>query len=247
MAFSYWHNPYDATRRLRTAAIAMVNGRRTTKGLPLELVSDSSVDRVYEQLRTMTIDYEIKPGERLNEGELARSLGVSRTPLREALNRLNIEGLLRFVPGKGFFCRDLDVKEVFSLYELRHAIEVAALRLSIVRAKNEDIDVLLAFLDATGPEPADRTTDELVELDEKFHERLMKMSGNDEMVRVLRNVNARIRLVRWIDMNRADRKVTQSEHRALLMALKARDEITCVELLEKHITRRLDQITSALR
>jgi DNA-binding GntR family transcriptional regulator len=210
-------------------------------------VSDSIVDRVYDQLRTMTIGYEIKPGERLNEGELARSLGVSRTPLREALNRLNTEGLLRFVPGKGFFCRDLDVQEIFSLYEFRLAIEVAAVRLSIQRAKDEDIDALLAFLDATGPDPADRTTDELVELDENFHEKLIVMSGNDEMLRVLRNVNARIHFVRWIDMDRADRKVTQHEHRAVLLALKARDEAACVAVLEKHITRRVEQITSALR
>src|SRR5438874_4932491 len=105
----------------------------------VELVSDSIVDRVYEQLKAMAVSYEFKPGERLNEGELARSLGVSRTPLREALNRHNTESLLRFVPGKGFFCRDLDVHEIFSLYEVRKAIEVAAIRLAIQRAKDEDI------------------------------------------------------------------------------------------------------------
>ena len=71
----------------------------------VELASDSIVDRVYEQLKAMAVSYEFKPGERLNEGELAKRLGVSRTPLREALNRLNTEGFLRFTPGKGFFCR----------------------------------------------------------------------------------------------------------------------------------------------
>src|SRR6201987_1623649 len=69
--------------------------------------SDSVVDRVYEQLKAMSVSFELKPGERLNEGEPAKRLGVSRTPLREALNRLNSEGFLRFPPGKGFFCREL--------------------------------------------------------------------------------------------------------------------------------------------
>jgi DNA-binding FadR family transcriptional regulator len=55
----------------------------------------------------MSVSFELKPGERLNEGEPAKRLGVSRTPLREALNRLNTEGFLRFTPGKGFFCREL--------------------------------------------------------------------------------------------------------------------------------------------
>ena len=209
--------------------------------------SDSVVDRVYEQLKAMTVHYAFKPGERLNEGEIAKQLGVSRTPLREALNRLNTEGFLRFAPGRGFFCRELDAHEIFNLYELRKAIEVAAVRLAVQRASNADIDALLAFLDETGPERGSRTVDDLVALDESFHERVMAMSGNTEMLRVLRNVNARIRFVRWIDMDRASRPHTQAEHRSVAMALKARDEVACISVLEKHIDRRLDQITAAIK
>ncbi|MCD0504506.1 GntR family transcriptional regulator [Bordetella petrii] len=208
---------------------------------------DSTVDRVYNQLRSMAIGYEFKPGEKLNEVALAKRLEVSRTPLREALNRLGIEGLLRFQPGKGFFCRDLDVHEIFHLYELRKVVEIAGARLSIVRAQEDDIRKLLDFLDATGPEPGDRSVAELVDLDETFHEGLLAMSGNSEMMRVLQNVNARIRFVRWIDMRLGDRRSTQLEHRQILQALLARDEAACAALLEKHIDRRLDQITSAIR
>jgi DNA-binding GntR family transcriptional regulator len=213
----------------------------------VETNSDSVVDRVYEQLKAMSVSYEFKPGERLNEGELAKRLGVSRTPLREALNRLNTEGFLRFTPGRGFFCRELDAREIFDLYELRKAIEVASVRLALKRAKDEDIDSLLAFLDATGPDPGERSSVELVALDETFHERLMAMSDNAEMLRVLRNVNARIRFVRWIDMDRINRTTTQAEHRAVVQALKARDEATCTSVLEKHIDRRLDTITAAIK
>lgn len=213
----------------------------------MEISSDSVVDRVYEQLKAMAVSYEFKPGERLNEGDIAKRLGVSRTPLREALNRLKTEGLLRFAPGKGFFCRELDAQEVFDLYELRKALEVSAARLAIGRAKDADIDALIAFLDRTGPDPGERSAVELVELDEAFHEGLMAMSGNAEMLRVLRNVNARIRFVRWIDMDRGNRANTQVEHRGVLDGLKARDEAACVSILEKHIDRRLDQITSAIK
>src|SRR5690606_13229721 len=189
-------------------------------GDPVSAASDSTVDRVYNQLRSMAIGYEFKPGEKLNEVALAKRLEVSRTPLREALNRLGIEGLLRFQPGKGFFCRDLDVHEIFNLYELRNA---------------------------TGPEPGDRSVAELVDLDESFHETLLALSGNTEMLRVLRNINARIRFVRWIDMRLGDRRNSQLEHRRIVEALLARDEAACVGLLEKHIERRLDQVTSAIR
>ncbi|WP_313621584.1 GntR family transcriptional regulator [Achromobacter sp.] len=213
----------------------------------MSAVSDSIVEKVYLRIRDMAIDFDFKPGERLNEVALAKELGVSRTPLREALNRLSIEGLLRFLPGKGFFCRDLDVQEIFALYELRKSLEVAALRLAIQRAADTDIADALAFLDTTGPEAGERTVAELVELDEAFHERLVAMSGNAEMLRVLKNVNARIRFVRWIDMNRGDRPASQREHHRLLEALQARNEADCVAILEQHIDRRMDQITSAIR
>lgn len=213
----------------------------------MEASSESTVDRIYDQLKVMTVGYELRPGERLNEGDIAKRLGVSRTPLREALNRLNIEGFLRFAPGRGFFCRDLDAIEIFDLYELRKSLEIASVRFAIKRAKDEQIHSLLSFLEATGPDPGERTAVELVELDEIFHCRLMEMSRNAEMMRVLRNVNERIRFVRWIDMDRINRTRTQAEHRKILLALKARDEATCVTVMEKHIDRRLDQITSAIK
>lgn len=209
--------------------------------------TDSIVEVVYEKLKRMSVRYEFKPGERLNEGIVAKALGVSRTPLREALTRLFAEGLLLFVPGKGFFCRNLDVNEVFSLYEMRKVIEVEALRISLERAKDADIEALLAFLDSTGPEPGDRTVDELVHLDETFHERLMAMSGNAEMLRVLQNINARLRFVRWIDMEQCDRSASQTTHRDILLGLKARDADACVPMLAQHINRRLDQISAALK
>jgi len=208
---------------------------------------DSIVDRAYEAVRDMAMAYRIKPGERLNEGQLAAQLHISRTPLREALHRLNAEGLIRFAPGKGFYCRNLEVHEIFCLYESRKALEVGAIKLAIERADDAEIEALLDFLATTGPDTGGRSTDALVQLDEQFHERLMGMSGNPEMVRVLKHVNARIHFVRWIDMERGSRCVTQNEHREVLLALGARDEATCIALLEKHINRRVDEITSAIR
>lgn len=210
-------------------------------------VSESVVDRVYGELKSMAIRFEFKPGERLHEGDLAKRLGVSRTPLREALNRLNTEGFLRFSPGRGFFCRELDPQEIFDLYELRKSLEVAAVRLSVERAKEADIDALIAFLDTTGPDPGARTPVELVELDEHFHEGLMVMSGNAEMLRVLRNINARIRFVRWTDMTSANRAKSQQQHRAVLDLLKARDGEGAATLLADHIDRRIDRINAAIK
>jgi len=101
--------------------------------------TSSVVDKVYDELKAMAINYALRPGERLNEIELSKRLGVSRTPLREALNRLSTEGFLRFIPGRGFYCRELNPKEIFDLFELRKAIEISGVRLSTHRAKAERI------------------------------------------------------------------------------------------------------------
>jgi DNA-binding GntR family transcriptional regulator len=209
--------------------------------------SESIVDQVHHAIRKMAITYQLKPGERVNEVELSRQLGVSRTPLREALNRLNTEGLLTFAPGKGFFCRHLDPKEVFDLYEVRKVLETSAIHLSVQRARTEQIDALDRFLRETGQEANDRTAEELVGFDEYFHEHLIAMSGNDEMLRMLKNLNSRIQFVRWIDIDSRKRSETQAEHRAVLSALRKRDEATCTSILEAHIDRRLDQITSVIK
>lgn len=208
---------------------------------------DSAAEQAYLWLKDMCARYRFKPGERLHEGELSKTVGVSRTPLREALTRLYAERLVQFVPGKGFFCRGLDVEEIFSLYELRKSVEVEALKLAIERARDEDIDALIAFLDDTGPEPGDRSVDELVQLDEAFHESLVRMSANAEMLRLLQNINVRIRFARWIDIEGRDRSLSQQTHKAIALGLKARDAQQCVPLLSQHIDRRREDIAAALK
>ena len=79
----------------------------------------SSVDNVHEMLKELLIVHRFKPGGRVNEGELARRLGACRTPLRGVLNRLMSKGFLRFISGRGFFCRELQSQEIFEFYQLR--------------------------------------------------------------------------------------------------------------------------------
>ncbi|MFD2856844.1 GntR family transcriptional regulator [Seohaeicola zhoushanensis] len=84
---------------------------------------DSNVSRVYAALRRMAADFELKPDERINESALSLQLGASRTPLREALNRLVAEGFLTFRSGRGFYCRSLSPALVMELYEARVAVD----------------------------------------------------------------------------------------------------------------------------
>ncbi|MEZ5811975.1 MAG: GntR family transcriptional regulator [Rhizobiaceae bacterium] len=207
----------------------------------------SSVDKIYDQVRAMATSFEFKPDERINEGDLANRLGTSRTPLREALNRLVAEGFLNFHNGRGFFCRSLDPERILALYEARQALECEALRLAVERASDEEIAGLLTFLtDTEAAYSSSSSPQELVELDEAFHLAIVRMARNVELERLLANVNARIRYVRWIDMSER-RGITPAAHVRIAEALAARDEQRAVAELRAHIGKRSEEATEAVR
>jgi DNA-binding GntR family transcriptional regulator len=203
--------------------------------------AENLAERVYRELREMAIAFEIRPGERLNEIALAKHLGVSRTPLREALNRLCSEGFLTFSTNQGFFRKPLEVKEIYDLYELRQTLEAGAMRLVVERATPEQLAEMDRFLEQSAKEVPSRTTLELVALDESFHEQLMALSENQEMLHNLKNINGRIRYVRWVDMD-GRRTSTQAQHKAILKKVQERDAEGSAKLMSDHIGQRLESI-----
>ena len=213
----------------------------------------TNVDRLYHDLRQMAADFAFKPGERINETVLSRSLGASRTPLREALNRLVAEGFLTFQPGKGFFCRALDPDRIVALYELRVAIECEAVRLAALRASDHAIAAIVAYLDRIEPDYA-RVSDPLalLRMDERFHVGLAELAGNDEISHQLDTLNGRIRFVRTMDLAslaraRRDGPGSLSAHRNIVVALARRDEAAAAQAMRSHIERRRDQANAAVR
>lgn len=201
---------------------------------------------VYAQLRDMAIRYDLKPGERLNEVELAERLGVSRTPVREALYRLAQDGFL-IESGRGYSRRPLDIKETLDLYEARRAVEIECVRLAVERASDETLDAIDGFLQQSIDTPADASASRLVELDEEFHERIALAADNAELLRMLKSLNDRIRFLRWIKMETVGRDNTQAEHRRIVDALRKRDVALAEQLVRGHITRRTDQIVDAIK
>jgi DNA-binding GntR family transcriptional regulator len=221
-----------------------------------------NVDRIHAQLRRMAADFEIRPATRINEARMAAELGVSRTPLREALNRLVAEGFLTFQSNHGFFCRALEPQQLLDLYEARAAIECEGLRLAIMRASDADIAELARFHDETLDDYAG-CTDPLRQLgiDEEFHTRIMALSGNGELARLLDNIHGRIRYVRMIGLKdfyarlrsgeaaaeepRVARQ-NRADHAAILAAILARDTDQGLALMREHIEWRLADATRAV-
>ena len=201
------------------------------------------VGRVHQAIQAKAIDCEFRPGEHVNELALARELKVSRTPIREALNRLVSEGLMTLVPNKGFYARPIDIDVTRGLFEARSGIEAMAVRLAVTRASDQAIDALTAHWSEIKARSRTLGIAEIARLDEAFHERLVALSGNPELSRILKDINARIRFVRVIAMETPhNRRITFSEHHEILAALRRRDAAACAVCVERHISITLDDI-----
>ena len=207
----------------------------------------AGMNDLYDTVKAMAVRFDFKPGERLNELDLARQLGVSRTPLREVLNQLMVEGFLTRAVNRGFIARPLDAQQVHALYEYRAVLEAGIARIACDRATDDELQTLREFVERSRDQPEDADAARLLSLDEAFHLRLARLTRNEEFVRSLEGVNARIHFVRWIDMQQGRRAHTQGEHLRIVDALQRRDQDGLAELTSLHIGRRLDQIVEVIR
>jgi len=210
-------------------------------------MAEGRVEDIYERLKAMAVGFRIRPGDRLNEGALARELGVSRTPLREALNRLVAEKLFDFQPGAGFFCRALDPATIFDLYELRTVLETSAVRLACERASEDDLRALRDELFASGLDVTGLTVAQACERDEAFHAGIAALSGNTELVTQLSRINERIRYIRWVSMSLGKLRKSKDEHKQVMEALMQRDADRAADIMHGHISKRIDEVQEAVR
>ncbi len=207
----------------------------------------SNVDRIYTDLKNMASHFDIKPDEKLNEARMAAQLGASRTPLREALNRLVSEGFLTFSKGRGFSCRSLNVDQILDLYQAREAVEGKIVELAIQRANLSELENIRDSLSSSENhyhEASDAT--DLVGIDEQFHMAIAELSQNAELIRILNNLNDRVRFVRTIDLEKR-RVVTPQNHMDIINAMIAGDVKGAVHSMQTHIVRSSEEATEAVR
>lgn len=210
-------------------------------------MTEARVQQIYDQLKQMAVAFRLRPGDRLNEGALARELGVSRTPLREALNRLVAEDLVTFQPGNGFFCREIDVQTVFDLFELRQILEEQAVRLACLRADDADLQALAQDLATRGMDVRGLTVAEACQRDEAFHIAIARMSGNAVLAQQLQRINERLRYIRWVSITLELAQKSKTEHHAIMQALLHRDADAAAIAMSHHITRRREQVHQVVR
>jgi DNA-binding GntR family transcriptional regulator len=208
----------------------------------------NSAKRAYEAIRELVIDFQLKPEERINEVQLAQSLNLSRTPVREALNRLASEGFLVFAPNRGFFFRALDIDGLMRIFELRSIVETGSFALACDRASRDELAEMASFWDAALKRYAHGDPDEILDLDERFHLTLASLSHNPEIVQSLTGINARIRFVRRIQIARSPTHPRLvEEHSQLVDALQRRSARAGTTILRHHISLSIEDATMVLK
>jgi len=192
--------------------------------------------QVYASLKAELHDFLWVPGDRFTEAEIGTRLGVSRTPVREALFRLRSEGYLEVEAKTGWFVRGIDFDTVDQLYDLRVVLELATVaRLAQRQGDPPELEALKALWLVPA---AERLSDghAVGALDEQFHAALVRATGNAEMARVHQDVTERIRIVRRLDFTRADRiEATYQEHAKILRAVMQRKTDAAQLLVKSHI------------
>ncbi|WP_037858268.1 GntR family transcriptional regulator [Streptomyces sp. NRRL S-340] len=190
-------------------------------------------DRVYQALLELITTRALQPGQHLVESELAGHLGVSRQPVREALQRLNTEGWVDLRPAQGAFVHEPTEEEADQLLTVRTLLEAEAARLAAVHADDASVAALRELCAQGEQAVAADDVDTAVALNARFHARLMDLAGNVVLAELAAQVDRR---VRWYYTPVARQRGGQSwvEHRDLIDAIARHDEQRATRLMREH-------------
>ncbi|MCD4534014.1 GntR family transcriptional regulator [Nocardioides sp. cx-169] len=196
-------------------------------------------------LRDLVLQGHLAPGERINEVLLAEELGISRGPLREAIQGLASEGLLQMVRHKGAFVTAVDSVELRELYELRRALESFSARVSCAAGRGTRTPQLLANLVAQAGTAMDDAVPYSPDLD--FHHSLVALADNQSLLRTWTDVHTRISLARGRSARQPVRaQEALEEHQEIAEAISRRQGARASKLLDKHLWRSYESAASLL-
>ena len=205
-------------------------------------------DLVYTTLRQAILKGELEPGERLMEIQLAEKMGVSRTPIREAIRRLEKESLVIMVPRKGAEVAGISEKILKDVLEIRMTLEKLALRLAISRADSEDIRKLEVCETKFQHAVESRDLIEMAEADEQFHFVIYEAANNEKLTEILNSLKEnmyRYRMEYLKDENY--RRDLLNEHNALIEAFKHKDLEQGVIVTDQHIKNQEKAVIARVR
>ena len=204
-------------------------------------------DVVFQNLRQAILRGELKPGERLMEIQLANKLGVSRTPIREAIRKLELEGLVLMIPRKGAEVAEISEKSLREVLEVRRSLEELAIELACQRITPEELTALEEAENRFARAVEDGEVMAIAESDENYHELIYQATANDRLVQILNNLREQMYRYRLEYIKDEDRRqILVVEHEHILRAVRRRDIADAKSAVREHIDNQQLTITKNL-
>lgn len=218
----------------------MMDGKQGQKGTRDKY---SLRGRVYESIREDILGGRYQQNTELKEAAIGAELGVSRTPVREALRQLELEGLVKIIPNRGAYVNMITSKDVQDIYVIRSMLEGLCARWATEEITQEQLEGLEETLCLTEYHTRKENYEKLYELDSLFHEQLYSASGSRILNHVLSDFHDYVKRVRKVTIASQGRSVKSTEeHRAIFEAIKAKDAEQAEELAKQHVKRTIESI-----
>lgn len=194
-------------------------------------------ERVYFYLQNKIISNQLKPGSRINYQELIDELGVSKTPLRDAINRLQQDGFIEIKPRSGTFVKSPNLEDVIEIFDVRKALEREAIALSIDRIPQATIYKLLNRIDQVDLDIKNGESEPFLQLDREIHNTIIHYTYNSRLVQIMDSLQAHIN---WIAVMLAEKLIkgallANDHHRQILTAMMDGDVKLAQKIMEEHI------------
>ncbi len=207
---------------------------------PLTLVaqepSQSLRDVAYDAIKHRIITCVFKPGDYLNEAYVSGVIGIGRTPVHQAVDRLMQDGLLEVIPRKGVIVKPVSLEEVVQITEVRRVNEPYCVRLAAERADNVELSVLSDILHRADAWTAVRNIEQMMLLDREFHMTLARAARNAVLASMLQNLHERSLRFWFISLTAHDHhREVQQEHHAIFDAIQRRDADAAAQAMSDHI------------
>lgn len=205
-------------------------------------------DVVFNSLREAILTGKVLPGERLMEKHLADQIGVSRTPIRESLRRLELEGLVEITPRKGATVSAISEKDIHDVLEIRAALESLGAKQACLNMTDENFEKIKKAADEFEKTYMEPDYKLVAEKDVAFHDEIFKASGNEKLIHIINNLRDQIYRFR-VEYLRSKkyRKSIAEEHQELLKALEEKDAELASEIANKHIENQEKAVVQLIR
>jgi DNA-binding GntR family transcriptional regulator len=211
------------------------------------IVRQSLHDAIVSRVRDMIVEGTLASGSRIHEGNLCRELGVSRTPLREALKFIASEGLIELSPGRGAVVREFTPKDIHDSFVVIGDLEALAGRLACAHATDEQILEVRELHDRMIEMYRTKTRLAYFKLNQGIHSAILRISGNDALVYVHGIMQARVRRVRYLGHEGPEKwAAAVADHEQIIAALEARDPELLAGALTRHIEMSWERVKDAL-